>query len=289
MSIVITGATGHLGRLVVESLLQRGAEGIVATGRSAERLADLGDLAERGVRLERLDFDDVPDSVDWLAAGDVLLLVSGSEVGRRVPQHRAVVELAARSGVRRIVYTSAPAADDTTLAVAPEHAATEALIRESGVPFTFLRNGWYTENYLPTFEQARASGVVLGSAGEGRVASAPRSDFAEAAAVVLTTDGHEGAVYELFGDAGWTYGELAATFAGVLDREVTYRSLSPDEHRDALLAAGLDEGTAGFVVALDQDIAAGLLGLTTGDLARLLGRPTVPLRDTVGSWASSRA
>lgn len=282
MSIVITGATGHLGRLVVEALLERGADGLVATGRSVQRLAD---LAERGVRTERLDFDDVPDTVDWLAAGDVLLLVSGSEVGRREPQHRAVIELAARSGVRRIVYTSAPAADDTTLAVAPEHAATEALIRESGLPFTFLRNGWYTENYLPAFEQARESGLVLGSAGEGRVASAPRSDFAGAAAVVLTTDGHDGAVYELFGDAAWTYGELAGTFADVLGREVTYRSLTPEAHRDALLTAGLDEGTAGFVVALDQDIAAGLLGLTTGHLAKLLGRPTVPLAETVRGWA----
>ncbi|HEY0951862.1 NAD(P)H-binding protein, partial [Nocardioides sp.] len=218
MSIVITGATGHLGRLVVESLLERGAEGIVATGRSPERLAD---LAERGVRVERLDFDDVPDSVDWLAPGDVVLLVSGSEVGRRVPQHRAVVELAARSGVRRIVYTSAPAADDTTLTVAPEHAATEALIRESGVPFTFLRNGWYTENYAQTFEQARETGVVLGSAGDGAVASATRDDFAEAAAAVLTTDGHDGAAYELTGDEAWTFADLAGAFGDALGREVS--------------------------------------------------------------------
>ena len=284
MSIVVTGATGHLGRLVVESLLARGvapAE-IVATGRSTARLAD---LAERDVRVEELDFDDVPESVDWLEDGDVLLLVSGSEVGRRVPQHHAVVDLAARSGVSRLAYTSAPAADDTTLAVAPEHAATEALIRESGLPFTFLRNGWYTENYRPTFEQARAGGIVVGSAGDGRVASAPRADFAEAAAAVLATDGHEGATYELFGDVAWSYEELAATFADVLGSPVTYQRLSADEHRRALLGAGLDEGTAGFVVALDQNIADGLLGRTTGDLSRLLGRPTVPLVETVSSWS----
>ncbi|HYF74147.1 MAG TPA: NAD(P)H-binding protein, partial [Nocardioides sp.] len=130
MSIVVTGATGHLGRLVVESLLERGVEGIVATGRAVERL---GDLAERGVRVERLDFDAVPESVDWLGAGDVLLLVSGSEPGIRVPQHQAVLDLAVRSGVGRLVYTSAPAADDTDLVLAPEHAATERLIRASGL------------------------------------------------------------------------------------------------------------------------------------------------------------
>lgn len=281
MSIVVTGATGHLGRLVVESLLERGAEGIVATGRAVERLQD---LADRGVRVERLDYDDVPESVDWLGADDVLLLVSASEPGIRVPQHRAVVELAVRSGVRRIAYTSAPAADDTDLVLAPEHEETERIIRESGLPFTFLRNGWYTENYLPTFAQARESGVVAASVGDGRVASAPRADFAEAAAVVLTADGHEGAVYELSGDVAWSYDELARTFGEVLGREVTYQSLTPEAHRELLLSLGLDEGTAGFVVALDQNIGAGLVGVTTGDLAKLLGRPTVPLAETVRTW-----
>lgn len=284
MSYVVTGATGQLGRLVVESLLARGADPaeVVATGRSVDTLAD---LAERGVRVERLDFDAVPESVDWVGEGDVVLLVSGSEVGRRVPQHTAVVELARRSGAARLVYTSAPAADDTALVLAPEHAATEQVIRESGLPFTILRNGWYTENYVPAFERARETGVVAGNTGEGRVASAPRADFAEAAAVVLATDGHEGATYELSGDTAWTFDELAATFAEVLGRDVTYERLTPEQHRQALLDAGLDEGTAGFVVALDQNIADGLVAVTTGDLARILGRPTVPLSETVSAWS----
>jgi len=284
MSIVVTGATGRLGRLVVDALLDRGVDPaeVVATGRSVERLAD---LADRGVRVEHFDFDAVPDTVPWLSADDVLLLVSGSEVGKRVPQHGAVIDLAARSGVRRLVYTSAPAADDTTLIIAPEHAATEALVRESGLAFTFLRNGWYTENYQPSFEQARATGVVAASAADARFASAPRSDFAEAAAVVLTTEGHDGAVYELSGDTTWDFAEFAAVAGEVLGREVVYRSLTPEEHREALLAAGLDEGNAGFVVALDQDARAGLLAVTTGELGKLLGRPTVPLRDTLTSWS----
>ena len=284
MSYVVTGATGHLGHLVVESLLDRGVDPaeIVATGRSVEKLSD---LAERGVRVERLDFSDVPESVSWLGAGDVVLLVSGNEVGQRVPQHTAVVELAQRSGVDRIVYTSAPGATDKTLVLAPEHAATERVITASGLPFTILRNGWYTENYLQTFDQARATGVVAGSAGDGRIASAPRADYAEAAAVALSTDGHEGAVHELSGDVAWGFDDLAAAFSQTLGTEVTYQRLTPEQHRQALLDAGLDEGTAGFVVALDGNAAEGLLGVTTGELAELLGRPTVPLAETVSTWS----
>lgn len=284
MSIVVTGATGQLGRLVVEQLLEAGLApaDLVATGRSVEKLTELG---ERGVRVERLDFGAVPESVDWLGKGDVLLLVSGSEVGQRVAQHAAVVDLAARSGVRRIVYTSAPSADDTALVLAPEHAATERLVRDSGLPFTFLRNSWYTENYLTAFEQARESGTVADSAGVGRVASAPRSDYAAAAAAVLIGDGHENAVYELSGDAAWSFDELAETFGQVLGRPVSRRSLPPEEHRELLVSHGLDEGTAGFVVALDQNIAADLLAVTTGELAKLIGRPTTSLADTVRTWA----
>jgi NAD(P)H dehydrogenase (quinone) len=283
MTIVVTGVTGPFGRKVVEDLLSRGvaAGEILATARRPETL---GDLAERGVRTARLDYDDVDPTV--LSEGDVLLLVSGNEFGSRVAQHGNVVKAAAAAGVARIVYTSAPAADDTTLAVAPEHAATERLIRESGVPFTFLRNGWYTENYLSTFEQARGTGAVVSSAGDGAVASAPRAEFAEAAAVVLTADGHEGAVYELSGDEAWTFAELAATFGDVLGTEVAYRPMSPDEHREVLVGAGLDEGTAGFVVALDQNIAEGLLAVRTGELSKLIGRPTTSMPVTVASWAS---
>ncbi len=208
-----------------------------------------------------------------------------SEPGKRVPQHTAVVELAQRSGVARIVYTSAPAADDTTLVLAPEHAATEQVIRASGLPFTFLRNGWYTENYAATVDQARATGVVANSAGDGRIASAPRADFAEAAAVALATDGHDNAVYELSGDVAWDFDEFAATLTEVLGREVSYQRLTPEEHRQALLGAGLDEGTAGFVVALDQNAAEGVLGVTTGELAKLIGRPTVPLAATLSDLA----
>jgi len=283
MAIVVTAATGHLGRKVVEQLLARGVDpaGILATARRPEGLADLG---ERGVRTARLDYDDVDPAV--FSAGDVVLLVSGSEMGRREAQHGNVVKAAAAAGVERIVYTSAPSATDTTLVLAPEHAATERLIAESGLPSTIVRNGWYTENYLQTFEQARESGAVVASAGDASVASASRDDYAEAAAVVLTTEGHEGAVYELSGDEAWAYDDLAAAFGEALGREVAYRPVTPEEHREILLGVGLDEGTAGFVVALDQNTAEGLLAVRTGDLSRLIGRPTTPMPVTVASWAS---
>ena len=221
---------------------------------------------------------------DLLTAGDVLLLVSGSEPGGRVAQHRNVIEAAQRAGVARIVYTSAPSATDTTLVLAPEHAATEEIIRASGLPSTILRNGWYTENYLPAFQQADRTGLVPTSTGAGRVASAPIADYAEAAAVVLTSDSDSDQVIELSGDTAWSFAELAAAFGEVLGREVTHQDLTADQHRQALLDAGLDEGTAGFVVALDANIAEGVLAVTTGDLGRIIGRPTTPMPETVKSW-----
>lgn len=276
MSIVVTGATGHLGRLVVEGLLDAGvpASEVVAVGRRVDRLAD---LAERGVRTARVDYSDRASLDAALAGADVLMLVSGSEVGQRVAQHGAAIDAARAAGVTRVVYTSAPAADSSPLVLAPEHKATEELLHASGLAVTVLRNGWYTENYLPALEQARATGEIVASVGDGRVASAPRADFAGAAVAVLTAAGHEGRTYELAGDHAWTHDELAAAVAEVAGRPVAYRSVTPEEHLEILRAAGLDEGTAQFVVALDGDTRRGLLAGGSSDLRDLLGRPTTPL------------
>jgi NAD(P)H dehydrogenase (quinone) len=278
MSVVVTGATGHLGRLVVTELLARGvaAADVVATGRRTEALAD---LAAQGVRVVASDYADAASLRAAFEGADAVLLVSGNEVGRRVEQHRNVVEAAKAAGVQRLVYTSAPRATTSDLVLAPEHKATEELLAASGLAVTVLRNNWYTENYVSTLEQARATGEVVASAGEGRVASATRADFAAAAAAVLTTPGHEGAVYELGGDTAWTHHELAAALGEILGREVTYRPVTPEEHLAVLTTAGLDEGTAGFVVALDGNIRTGALADVTGDLSRLVGRPTTPLVD----------
>ncbi|MGY1771309.1 SDR family oxidoreductase [Blastococcus sp. SYSU D00813] len=280
MSIVVTGATGHLGRLVVEELLARGvpAEDVVAGGRRVEELTG---LAARGVRVARMDYDDAATLDAVLSAGDRLLLVSGSDPAARVQQHRTVLDAAARAGVALVAYTSILRADDSPLALAGTHRQTEADVRASGVPFVLLRNGWYTENYAQALQEAAAAGTVSASAGDGRVASATRADYAAAAAAVLAGDGHEGRVYELSGDTAWTFDELAAACAEVLGRDVTYRRLSTDEHVAVLTGVGLDEPTARFVAGMDAAIAQGALDSTTGDLSRLAGRPTTPLTEAL--------
>ena len=278
MSLIVTGASGHLGSLVVESLLERGVapEQIVATGR---RLDALAPFAARAVRTAELDYSR-PETIDAvLSAGDTVLLVSGSEVGQRAAQHQNVIDAAVRAGAARIVYTSAPHATTSELVLAPEHKATEEAILASGLPYTILRNNWYSENYADTIAQATATGFFIGSVGSGLVASASRKDYADAAAVALTSPDLAGSIFELSGDTAWDYTDLAAAISTVAGREVEYRDLSPEEQADALRGFGLDEGTIGFVVALDGNIRDGLLSETSGDLSRLIGRPTTPLVD----------
>ncbi|WP_166868651.1 MULTISPECIES: SDR family oxidoreductase [unclassified Salinibacterium] len=276
MTILVTGTSGHLGRLVVESLLARGvAPSEIRAG--ARDTAKIADLAAAGVETVRLDYND-PASVQAAVDGaDKVLLISGSEVGRRVAQHTAVIDAAVAAGVSQFVYTSAPHVDTSALVLAPEHKATEEAITASGLPATVLRNNWYTENYVREIEPARATGVLAASAGDGRVASASRADYAEAAAAVLTTDGHLGAVYELGGDDAWNYDELAAAIGAIVGREVIYERLTAEQHAERLQSFGLDAGTIGFVIALDANIREGALAETTGDLSRLIGRPTTPL------------
>ncbi len=278
MSLAVTGASGHLGRLTVLALLDRGvpADQVVATSRRLEAVAD---LAGAGVQTRAADYDD-PSTLSTAFTGvETLLLVSSDAVGERARQHRNVIDAAVAAGVQRIVYTSAPHADTSALVLAPEHKATEEMLAAAPVTTTILRNNWYTENYTDAVARARETGELVGSVGEGRVASASRKDFAEAAAAALTTDGHDDAIYELTGDVAWTHTDLAEATSAVVGREVTFRNVTPAEHEAMLRAAGLDEGTAGFVVALDQNIKDGLLAEVTGDLTRLIGRPSTPLVD----------
>lgn len=278
MSTIVTAASGQLGRLVVEALLERGAapESVVATSRDLSKLAD---LAARGVRTAELDYAR-PDTIEAVVgAGDVVVLVSSDAVGRRVAQHAAVIDVAKAAGAARVVYTSAPRATTSALVLAPEHKATEEHLAASGVPATVLRNGWYTENYAGEIASARTSGVVVASVGDGRVASASRRDYAEAAAVVALDDSTAGRTFELSGDHAWNWDELAEVVSGITGTPVRYESLTPEQHADRLRGFGLDEGTVGFVVALDGNIRDGLLAETSGELRALIGRPTTPLAE----------
>jgi NAD(P)H dehydrogenase (quinone) len=277
MTLAVTGATGHLGHLVVEHLLTRGtpASEIVALVRRPEAAAD---LATRGVVVRHFDYDK-PDAAA-LAGVDSLLLVSGNEFGRRAAQHQAVIGAAQAAGVGRIVYTSAPSADTSINPVAPEHKATEEALAASGVPHVILRNGWYHENYLGDLATADGSGAILTAAGDGRVASAARSEYAEAAAVVLA--GSEvGRTYSLSGDVAWSFDDLAADLAAVLGRPVVVRRVSGEGKAAALAGLGLDAGMVGFVVGVDAAIAAGELAATNGELAALIGRPTSRMVETL--------
>ncbi|MDS0139997.1 MULTISPECIES: SDR family oxidoreductase [unclassified Amycolatopsis] len=281
--IVVTGATGHLGKLVVEGLLEKlPADQVVAAVRTPEKAAD---LAERGVEVRRADYTDPDSLVTALKGADKVLLVSSSEVGQRVAQHEAVIEAAKQAGVRHLVYTSAPRATTSKLVLAPEHKATEELIEASGLTATILRNNWYNENFADTIKQAVQTGSFAGSAGDGRVASATRADYAAAAVAVLTGEGHEGKIYELAGDVAWTYADLADEIAKATGREVTYADLPADEHAEVLTRAGLPEPVVGLLVTLDADTKAGLLAETTDDLRALIGRPSTPIGATVAELA----
>jgi len=282
MTVGVTAASGHLGRLVIRSLLDRGvpAGDIVAGARSPEKVADLAAL---GVRVREADYDKPATLAEAFAGVDRLLLISASVVGIRVPQHTNAVNAAVAAGVSLIAYTSAPYADDTDLPIAPEHRATEEVIRASGVPFCFLRNSWYVENYTENLAPALQHGAILGAAGAGKVSAAPRADFAAAAAAVLAGDGHDGTVYELGGDQPFTLAELAAEVSRQSGTEVAYRDLPPEEYARALIGLGLPDGYAHVLAGSDVSLKEGRLLVETGDLSRLIGRPTTPLAESVAA------
>jgi NAD(P)H dehydrogenase (quinone) len=280
--ITVTAATGHLGRLVVQELLDRGvpAGEIVAAVRNAERAAD---LAARGVHVRQADYTDPASLTEALAGTDRLLLISGSEVGQRFTQHRNVVDAAVAEGVALIAYTSILKADTTEVPLAAEHKATEEYIVASGLPYAFLRNGWYLENYTENLAPALASGALIGAAGAGPIGAATRADFAAAAAAVLTGEGHENTVYELGGDEPFTMAELAAEVSRQSGTEVVYRDLPAEEYATTLVGLGLPEGYAQALAGADRGIAAGELATDSGDLSRLIGRPTTPLASAVST------
>ncbi|MET9541300.1 SDR family oxidoreductase [Streptomyces sp. NPDC006553] len=283
MSLVVTGATGQLGRLVIDALLSSPtvpAESVVAVVRDKVKAAD---LAERGVELRIADYSKPETLAGAFEAGDRVLLVSGSEVGQRVAQHSAVIDAAKAAGVAQLAYTGVLGGDEADFELAAEHKVTERLILDSGLPYTFLRNGWYTENYTANLAPVLAHGAVVANAGEGRVASAGRADYAAAAAAVLAgpAEEHLNKAYELSGDTAWSFAEYAAEVAAQSGREITYRNVPAEAHLAILTGAGVPAPFAEILVDVDRAVEHGALARQTGDLTRLIGRPTTPIAVTI--------
>ncbi|MGC7100019.1 SDR family oxidoreductase [Amycolatopsis lurida] len=283
MTIVVTGANGQLGRLVVGQLLKRvDASEIAVSVREPAKAADLGVDVRHG------DFDR-PETLDQAFAGadKVLVISTGEASDHRVTQHGNAIEAAKRAGVRHIFYTSLTKADSSSMLLARTHGPTEELLKASGLTYTILRNNWYLENDLGTIAAALATGTLASSAGDGRTAPVTRAEYAEAAAVALTTDGHENAVYELGSPVTYSYADWAAALSEATGREITFTALTDEQAEEQLTAAGLPAPLVGVLVDSNRGIAAGDLALAAPDLAKLIGREPVTLREWIAAQAAS--
>lgn len=279
--IAITGANGQLGELVVKALLKHTrADQIIAAVRSPEKADAIKSL---GTQIRQADYDRPETLAEAFHCVEKLLLISAVIPGERLRQHRAAIDAAQRAGVKLIVYTSLLRADTSDLALAAEHKATEGYLKNTGINFILLRNGWYLENHTAALPAALQNGAILGSAGEGRFASASRADYAEAAAVVLTQSGHENKTYELAGDSSFSLADLAAETTRQAGTQVTYRNLPAAEYETVLLGFGLPRMIVEVVVDADLKASQGALDSSSRDLARLLGRPTTTLSDAVAA------
>jgi len=270
--IVITGASGQLGRLVIDSLLKKvPAAELVAAVRNVEKAKDIAAL---GIQVRQADYNQPASWNAALQGADKVLLISSSEIGQRAQQHRVVIDAAKRAGVKLLAYTSILHADTSVLGLAAEHRETEAALRASGLPFVILRNGWYTENYAMGIPTALSLGAVYGCAGDGRISSAVRADYAEAAAVILTSVNQAGKIYELAGDTSYTLSELSAEISRESGKAINYVNLPEAEYKKALLGAGLPEFLAELLANSDTGVSKGALFDDGKQLSTLIGRPT---------------
>lgn len=281
MTIAITAAGGHLGRLVVEDLLERGvpAGQIRAIVRTPEKVQDFTD---RGVQVVRGDYADIPGLTEALRGADKWVFISSSGSDEdRLSQHLTAIQAGKAAGVPHVVYTSIPKAETNPIGFAAVHKETEAAIKESGLPYTFLRNNWYWENLTASLPNAIEHGAIIGAVGEGLTAFAARADYAAAAAVVATTEGHEGKTYELTGDRAYGYAEIAAEISRQTGKEIAAVNLDPEEYRKTLAGFGLPDFLSAGLAHADSKIAEGALADVTSDLSTLIGRPTTTVAEAV--------
>lgn len=279
MKIGITGATGQLGTLVVESLKNKtNPTNLVALVRSPEKVTE--------IEARAFDYTQRATLEQSLKEIDTLLLISGNEIGQRLIQHENVINAAKNAGVKRIVYTSILRADTSTISLAKEHLGTEKLLKESCITYTILRNGWYTENYAGSIGGALAGGAFIGSAGEGKISSAARADFAEAAAVVLTSEGHDNKTYELAGDQSYTLADLASEISKQSGKDIPYQNLPAAEYSKILQGFGIPEAMSDSIASWDISASTGDLYSEDKSLSQLIGHETTPLSETVKSALS---
>jgi NAD(P)H dehydrogenase (quinone) len=276
MKTGVTGATGQLGRLVVEGLKGKGlSANVIALVRSPQKAADLG------VEAREFDYNNPDQLVGALHGIEKLVLISGNELGQRATQHANVIDAAKKAGVKWVVYTSLLHADVSSLSLAPEHFATEKALQASGLSYTILRNGWYTENYTGSIGGALAGGAFIGSAGNGKISSAARADFAEAVVAVITGEGHQGKIYELAGDEAYTLSDLAAEISKQSGKAIPFNNLPELEYAKILKSFGIPEMFADAIAGWDIGASKGDLFDESHQLSKLIGRPTTPLAETV--------
>ena len=285
--LFVTGATGQLGGLVIDALLKNiPVHSIVAGVRDPAKDAAIA-LREKGVEVRVADYARPDTLASALTGVDRLLLISGSEIGKRKEQHRNVIAAAKDAGVSLIAYTSILRADTSPLFLAQEHRDTEAALAEAEVPFVLLRNGWYTEVYTWRLPLALKHGALIGAANDGRISSAARADYAQAAAAVLIGGDHTGRIYELAGDASFTLAELVTVVSDAAGRPIGYRNMTPEEFKAGAVQAGVPEMFAMILADTDAGVAEGALFDDGSELARLIGRSTTPFRDTITSFVQN--
>ena len=276
MKIGITGATGQLGQLVVQKLKDKNPDAkLVALVRNPDKAKPLG------IEAKAFDYEQPEALPKALEDIDRLVFISGSEIGKRETQHKNVINAAKQAQVKQIAYTSLLHADTSSMILAPEHLATEKMLQDTGIPLTILRNGWYTENYTAGLKQAVEQGAIIGSAGDGNISSATREDYVEAIAETIINDDHTGKTYELAGDQTFTMQDLAAEVSKQTGKNIEFVNLPEAEYAQKLQEIGLPEGMAKAFASLDYSASKNDLHDESGELARLINRPTTSLSQAV--------